>query len=119
MNKNMIEYKDNFSFKIKEFFRNLFGRKEYTNEAVIDKKEIVVDGNNFKRNIEVKPDVEKIRIIELQKEYKAGNITEEDLTDDEYFKLIELYKEQNKNLQNKIDIKKQQIRKKLDNIKAS
>ena len=41
------------------------------------------------------------------------------MTDEEHKKLIDLYEKQNKELTEKIETKKQRIRKQLDNLKAS
>lgn len=120
MSKEMIEYKENFISKIKKFFKKLFGRNEDIQENVESKKELnKMEKNNFKENIEVKEDEDELKIIKLQTEYKAGNIREEDMTDEEHEKLINLYKKQNKELKEKIDTKKHKIRKKLDDLKAS
>ena len=118
MSKEMIEYKENFISKIKKLFKKLFGRNEDIQENVESKKELnKMEKNNFKENIEVKED--ELKIIKLQTEYKAGNIREEDMTDEEHEKLINLYKRQNKELKEKIDTKKHKIRKKLDDLKAT
>lgn len=120
MSKEIIEYKENLIIKIKRFFKKLFGKKERIQENTDNKKELNnTDKNSFRENIEIKQDEEELKIIKLQKEYKAGNIHEEDMTDEEHEKLIDLYKKQNRELKEKIDIKKQIIRKKLDDLKAS
>lgn len=120
MSKEIIKYKENFIFKIKKFFKKLFGRNEYIQENVESKKELnEMEKNNFKESIEVKEDEEELKIIKLQTEYKAGNIREEDMTDEEHEKLIDLYKKQNKELKEKIETKKNKIRKKIDDLKAS
>ena len=116
----MIEYKENFISKINKFFKKLFGRNEYIQENVESKKEFnKIEKSKFKESIEVKEDEEELKIIKLQKEYKVGNIREEDMTDEEHEKLIDLYKRQNKDLKEKIETKKYKIRKKLDNLNAS
>ena len=73
----------------------------------------------FKDDIIIKKNDEEIRILELQKQYKAGNILEEDMTEEDHEKLIKLYKEQNKQLREKIMMKKNKIRKRLDELKTS
>ena len=120
MSKEMIEYKESFISKIKKFFKNLFGLNENIQENVEIKKEINISSkNSFRENIEIKQDEEELKIQKLQKEYKAGNIREEDMTDEEHEKLIDLYEKQNKELKEKINTKKQIIRKKLNDLKAS
>ena len=119
MSKNIIEYKESFLSKIKNFFRNLFAKKEVKQDNIESKTTHNIVNNNFKENIEIKQDEETTKIINLQKEYKAGNIKEEDMTDDEHKKLIELYKKQNEELIEKINTKKYKIRKKLDDLSAT
>ena len=118
MSKNIIEYKESLLSKIKHFFRNLFTKKEIKQDNIENKTTHNIISNNFKENIEIKQDEETMKIIDLQKEYKAGNIKEEDMTDDEHKKLIELYKKQNEELIEKINAKKYNIRKKLDDLSA-
>lgn len=71
---------------------------------------------NFKESIKIKQNKEELRIKKLQREYKAGNIREEDLTYEEHKKLIDLYKKQNNELKEKVRIKKSILRKKLNEI---
>ena len=119
MSKNIIEYKESFLSKIKNFFRNLFAKKEVKQDNIESKTTHNIVKNKFKENVEIKQDEETMKIINLQKEYKAGNIKEEDMTDDEHKKLIELYKKQNEELIEKINTKKYKIRKKLDDLSAT
>lgn len=119
MSKDIIEYKESFLSKIKHFFRNLFVKKEVKQNNIENKTVHNIVNNNFKENIEIKQDEEIMKIINLQKEYKAGNIKEEDMTDDEHKKLIKLYQKQNEELIEKINAKKYKIRKKLDDLSLS
>ncbi len=120
MSKEMIEYKENFIAKIKKIFKKLFCKNEYIQENVKSKKEFnKMEKNNFKESIEVKENEEELKIIKLQTDYKEGNIREEDMTDEEHKKLIELYEKQNKQLKEKINTKKQTTRKRLNDLKAS
>ena len=47
-----------------------------------------ITNSDFSKNIEFKIDKEELRILKLQKEYKSGNINEENISDDDYFKLM-------------------------------
>ena len=38
--------------------------------------------NDFFNSIEIKQDEEKLKILKLQKDYKAGRILEKDMTED-------------------------------------
>ena len=75
------------------------------------------DKNQFYDRIKVEQSKEELKILKLQKEYKNGNICEEDMTEEEYQKLVDLYKKQNKELKKKIQEKKRILRKKLDELK--
>lgn len=118
MSKELVNYKEGFFTKIKKFFKNLFGKKENLQEETYEELNNF-EKNSFRENLEVKQDEEKLKILKLQKEYKEGNISEEDMSDDEYQKLIDLYVKQNAELKEKIEAKKQIIRKKIDDLKVS
>lgn len=117
MNKEKIKYNIKFMSKIKDLFTNLFCRRLNMKENIEIKEECNdIKKNTFRENIEIKQGEEELRIIKLQNDYKTGNIKEEDMTDEESKKLIDLYKRQNKELQDKIYEKKNTIRRKLDNL---
>ena len=78
-----------------------------------------ITNSDFSKNIEFKIDKEELRILKLQKEYKSGNINEENISDDDYFKLVDLYKKQNEKLKQKIKLKKKKIKESLDDLKES
>lgn len=85
--------------KIKEFFRNIFG---INNQQYIEApKEDVEPINNIKlqRNINFKDEIavtneEEKRILKLQRNFKAGLIEEEDLSEEDFNLLSKLYKSQ-------------------------
>lgn len=85
--------------KIKEFFRNIFG---INNQQYIEApKEDVEPINNIKlqRNINFKDEIavtneEEKRILKLQRDFKAGLIEEEDLSEEDFNLLSKLYKSQ-------------------------
>lgn len=118
MSEKMVNYKKSFIIKVREFFKKLFSKKESIHEV---EKEMLnnINQNNFKENLQVKPDEEELKILKLQKEYKAGKIKEEDMTDEEHKKLIDLYEMQNKKLVEEIKLRKVRIKNKLDDMKAS
>ena len=85
--------------KIKEFFRNIFGinNKQYIEAP----KEDVEPINNIKlqRNINFKDEIavtneEEKRILKLQRDFKAGLIEEEDLSEEDFNLLSKLYESQ-------------------------
>ena len=85
--------------KIKEYFRNIFGinNKQYIEAP----KEDVEPINNIKlqRNINFKDEIavtneEEKRILKLQRDFKAGLIEEEDLSEEDFNLLSKLYESQ-------------------------
>lgn len=114
MSNNLIVHRENIIMKIKKFFLNLFKKEDIKEEK--PKREIKED---LKNEIIIKQNEEELKIIKLQKAYKAGDIREEDMTEEEKEKLIELYKSQNKALREKIEYKKKNLKKRLDDLKAS
>ena len=85
--------------KIKEFFRNIFGinNKQYIEAPKEDLepiKNIKLQRNiNFKDEIAVTNEEEK-RILKLQRDFKAGLIEEEDLSEEDFNLLSKLYESQ-------------------------
>ena len=61
--------------------------------------------------------MDDIRIEKLQRDFKTGKVTERDISNEDKEKLIELYKKQNKKLQEKLQTEKKQIREILNNLK--
>lgn len=61
--------------------------------------------------------MDDIRIEKLQRDFKNGKIAERDIANEDKEKLIELYKKQNKKLQEKLQTEKNQIREILNNLK--
>ena len=116
----MVEYNDNFISKIRKFFSNLF-KKQPKKEVVevTEEKNKIDKKDKFQEEIRVKKDKDEIKILNLQKKYKSGEIKEEEILDDDRQKLIELYKKQNKELKEKIILKRENIRKKLAYLKEN
>ena len=71
--------------------------------------------NDFLNSIVIKQDEEKLKILKLQRDYKAGKILEEDMTKEEHKKLIELYKMKNRTLKEKLKIKLNKLKTMLSN----
>ena len=85
--------------KIKEFFRNIFGinNKQYIEAPKEDVEPInnikLQRTINFKDEIAVTKEEEK-RILKLQRDFKAGLIEEEDLSEEDFNLLSKLYESQ-------------------------
>ena len=112
--------------KIKEFFRNLFGIKtqkyldapkdDIPKNAILETNDVEHKDrfNEFQNQIKIMPNYEEEKALKLQKDYKAGLIEEEDLSEEDFDILSNLY-------ENQISKTKQSIenyRRKILNIKT-
>ena len=102
--KELIEKnEENIFGKIKNFFKNLFGKKEVdvnniSNEELEIEMEKSEDFRNSIRNIEVDAN----NIFELQRRYHSGEISVEELTEEQIDVLCDLYDEQIADLRKRI-----------------
>lgn len=114
--KSLVQVNENSIFyKIKSFFRNLFRRNKFVSEvnAIENNTEnIVTERENTKnsfmesiRNIED----EETKLLKLQKQYDNGEIKEEDLTQEQYISLCNLYDKQIADLKKSNQIRKQKL----------
>ena len=105
--KSLIK-KDGFFGKVKNFFKNLFKKKD---KNVVKNDNSKKENSNFKENIKVVEleDSEEIKLIELQKRYRRGEIAENDLTEEQIEALSELYNKQIEALRRIIEEKEKQI----------
>lgn len=120
-NNGLIEYKENFITKIRNFFLKLFKKNKIIQEQPQEQTNVNIQNNkaNFAETIAIKKDEEKEKLMQLQRDYKDGNILEDDIPHDEKEKLVELYKKQNEEMKNVIELEQKEIRKLLDSLKAS
>lgn len=65
--------------------------------------------NNFKRDIKIKEDKEKTRLLKLQKEFSEEKIAEENINEDDIRKLHCLYDEQIEELNKSTEIYRKRI----------
>lgn len=109
--KNLIEKEEKGIFrKIKNFFKNLFGKKNKNEEVVVEEDDTTVkeDNNDFKEYIKMTED-EETKLLELQRKYRRGEIAESDLTDEQIDALSDLYDKQIAELRKSIEAKEQKI----------
>lgn len=101
--------------RIRKFFKGLFFKPSQVqeNQNTVNEKE----NNQFRETIQIKQDEEELRILELQQEFKKGDIEEEEIPEDDYEKLIKLYDDQNEKLQQEIERYKKETYKILQEIK--
>lgn len=120
--KSLIQVNENSIFyKIKSFLKNLFKKNNNTidNYSVIKEKDRSEKNSNKKdsfleniKNIEN----EETKLLKIQKQYRSGEIKEEELTEEQVKSLCELYDKQIANLRKSNEIRKQKLleyRKKL------
>ncbi len=105
---------DSIFYKIKKFFRNLFHKDVGIRSSVIAEENVSsnAESENKKsafmesiRNIEN----EETKLLKLQKQYRSGEIKEEDLTEDQVNSLCKLYDKQIANLKKSNAMRKQKI----------
>ena len=112
--KSLVQVNENGIFyKIKSFFKNLFNRNNTTNNyAIVKEDKSIVESENTKndfmesiKNIED----EETKLLKLQKQYRSGEIKEEELSEEQINSLCKLYDRQIANLKKSNDIRKQKL----------
>ena len=113
--KSLVQVHENGIFnKIKNFFKNLFNRNNNTtnNYAIAKEDKSIVESENTKnafmesiKNIEN----EETKLLKLQKQYRSGEIKEEELTQEQVSSLCALYDKQIVNLRKSNEIRKQKL----------
>ena len=118
--KNLIEKKEKISIfgKIKNFFKNLFSKKQ---EEVVEEEIVSQEVNNdFRESIKMTED-EETKLLDLQNRYRRGEIGENDLTEEQIDALCDLYDKQIEELKKSIKIKEEKIaerKRKMENNNA-
>ena len=113
----IVIYKTGIINKIKSFFKKLLEKFKYEQDNHDEEKIIDNQEKDFKSEIIIKTDEEKLRILKLQEEYKKGLIEEKDISKEDYKKLLELYDEQNKKIKEEIERDRIEIKKMLQKLK--
>ena len=107
---DLIERNESTIFgKIKNFFRNLFKKKEINESS--EEKEIDVHEEKkqeFKEYVK-KTEDENTQLLDLQRRYRKGEIGDNDLTEEQIDALCDLYDRQIISLKKSIEAKQQQI----------
>lgn len=113
--KSLVQVNENGIFyKIKKFFRNLFNRNANAtnNYAIVKEPESIVESektkNSFMESIKNIED-EETKLLKLQKQYRSGEIKEEELSEEQVNSLCKLYDKQIANLKKSNDIRKQKL----------
>lgn len=110
--KSLVEVNENSIFyKIKTFFKNLFHKGNNIN-IIQETRDITIE-NESKKNAFMeeirKVEDEETKLLKLQKQYRSGEIKEEDLTEEQIKSLNKLYDKQITNLKKSNEIRKQKI----------
>lgn len=93
--------KISFFEKIKNKIKLFFGIKQEEQKQEVEQIKQVINKTNFKEEIKFQEDLEKKKLLEIQKKLEDGGMNLElaskltkDLTSEEKFRLLELYKTQ-------------------------
>lgn len=113
--KSLAQINENSLFyRIKKFFKNLFNKNKDTiyDNSVIEETNNLVENENKKssfmdsiKNIEN----EETKLLKLQKQYRSGEIKEEELTEEQVNSLCTLYDKQIVDLRKSNEIRKQRL----------
>ena len=107
--KNLVEKNEGLFSKIKNFFKNLFGKKSNVENTVVgnvsNEKE---ENNSFKESIKM-TETEETKLLDLQTRYRRGEIGESDLTEEQIDALCQLYDKQIEEIKKSIKIKEEKI----------
>ncbi len=120
MNK-IIPYKENAFTRLSNFFKKLvFRKKKETSKSI---NELPIYNNQCKEdfidNILIKEDEEEKRLKILQWQYDNGEIDEEDISDEDMDKLIEMYQKETEELNSETESIKIHISQMLKELKHS
>ena len=119
-NNKLITYKENIFTKISNFFKKLFFRKKEAFTESIDEAPIYNNPKeNFIENIAIKEDEEEKRLKVLQLQYDNGEIDEENISEEDMDKLIEMYEKETEKLNLDTERRKNHIAQMLKELKQS
>lgn len=112
--KSLVRVNENSIFyKIKSFFRNLFHKNTKIEENIVNEENInnnIIEEkkSEFLKSIKNIENEETI-LLKLQKQYRSGEIKEEELTEEQVNSLCALYDKQIANLRKSNKIRKQKL----------
>ena len=112
---SLIKINENSIFyKIKNFFRNLFGKKENNitpiENQVLKTQEMTNNKKDSFKEIITNIENDETRLLKLQKQFDNGEITEEELTQKQIEDLENLYNKQIEELQKSNELRKEKIK---------
>lgn len=104
MNKELVQYNETIFTKAKRILKSFFKKQE--NEMILNE---VKYKNNFIENITISENEEQKRLKELKKLYDNREIEEENISNEDIDKLIEMYNNEIKELKIDTKIRKNKI----------
>ena len=109
--KNLFERNENSIFgKIKNFFKNLFGKKEVeVNNLVDEATEMEMEKSEAFRSSIRNIEVNENNIFELQRRYHKGEVSVKELTNEQINALCDLYDDKIADLKKTIAAKEQML----------
>ncbi len=110
---SMIPYKEGIFNKIYRFFKKLFRKNVEVKKEIIIPKEI----NSFKEKIVIKEDEERKRLLELRAKWENGEIEADDISDEDIDKIVEIYNEETRKIEEETQFIKENISKMLNELK--
>lgn len=120
-NNKLITYKQSIFTKISNFFKKLFFKEK--NEVLQESNEQTIQNKQpkeyFIENITIKADEEEKRLKNLQLQYDNGEIDEEDISEEDMDKLIEMYEKETEKLNADTEMRKKHIAQMLKELKCS
>lgn len=112
-NNKMIIYKPSVFNKIKNFIKSFFRKSRHKKEETARRNKKSKKNSTAKTVRQRKE--EKERIEELKRLYESGKVTEDEISDKDIDKLIELYKEETE----KFDLETQMLNESMKRIKEN
>ena len=112
--KSLVQVNENSIFyKIKKFFRNLFYRTNSKVESINVTETTTINNQESNKSSfmeEIKNiENEETKLLKLQKQYRSGEIKEEELTEEQVNSLCALYDKQIENLRKSNENRKQKL----------
>ena len=116
-NNKLVIYKNTIINKIFSFFNKIFSRKKILPSEVTNTKEN--KNSKFIEHIQIEEDQEKLRLIQLKRQYENGEIYEEDISDEDIEKLCDIYEKETNELNADTERRKNHIYQMLKELKNS
>lgn len=120
-NNKLISYKESIFTRISKFFKKLFFRGKQIVIKGIDEKTIYDKKlkDNFMESLLMKENEEEKRLKSIQVQYDNGEIDEDDISEEDMDKLIEMYEKETEKLNADTEIRKNHIAQMLKELKSS